>query len=90
MTQEQNINESEVKTFVISKDKKSLLLPFTAVSGLGEAAAITVIEARNAYPFTSKEDVQKRTKLNKTHFEKLRVLGSLDDLPDKDTSSLIQ
>jgi putative aminopeptidase FrvX len=39
---------------------------------------------------SSKEDVQKRTKLNKTHFEKLRVLGSLDDLPDKDTSSLIQ
>ena len=85
-----DINKSEVKTFVISKDKKSLLLPFTAVSGLGEAAAITVIEARNSYPFTSKEDVQKRTKLNKTHFEKLRVLGSLDDLPDKDTSSLIQ
>ena len=84
-----DINESEVKTFVISKDKKSLLLPFTAVSGLGEAAAVTVIEARKAYPFTSKEDVQKRTKLNKTHFEKLRLLGSLDDLPDKDTSSLL-
>lgn len=85
-----DINKSEVKTFVISKDKKSLLLPFTAVSGLGEAAAVTVIEARSSYPFTSKEDVQKRTKLNKTHFEKLRMLGSLDDLPDKDTSSLIQ
>ena len=84
-----DINVSDVKNFVLSEDKKSLYLPFTAVSALGEAAAQTVIDARNSYPFTSKKDVQKRTKLNKTTFDKLKSIGALDSLPDEETSSLL-
>ncbi len=84
-----DINISEVKNFVLSKDKKSLYLPFTAVSALGEAAAQSVVEARSSYPFTSKKDVQKRTKLNKTTFDKLKSIGALDSLDDEETNSLI-
>ena len=84
-----DINKSEVKTFVLSEDKKSLYLPFTAVTALGEAAAQSVVDARNSYPFTSKKDVQKRTKLNKTTFDKLKSIGALDSLDDDETSSLL-
>lgn len=83
-----DINKSEVKNFILSEDKKSLYLPFTAVSALGEAAAQSVVDARNEYPFTSKKDVQKRTKLNKTTFDKLKSIGALDSLDD-DTSVLL-
>ena len=84
-----DINISEVKNFVLSKDKKSLYLPFTAVSALGEAAAQSIVDARNSYPFTSKKDVQKRTKLNKTTFDKLKSIGALDSLEEEETNSLI-
>ncbi|MBQ8292836.1 MAG: PolC-type DNA polymerase III [Bacilli bacterium] len=84
-----DINISEVKNFILAPDKKSLYLPFTAVSALGEAAAQSVVDARNAYPFTSKKDVQKRTKLNKTTFDKLRSIGAMDSLDDSDSVSLL-
>ena len=84
-----DINKSEVKNFILSEDKKALYLPFTAVSALGEAAAQSVVDARNSYPFTSKKDVQKRTKLNKTTFDKLKSIGALDSLDDEENSSLL-
>ncbi len=84
-----DINVSEVSNFILSSDKKALYLPFTAVSALGEAAAQSVVDARNAYPFTSKKDVQKRTKLNKTTFDKLKSIGAMDALEDNETSSLV-
>ncbi len=84
-----DINKSEAKTFVLSSDKKSIYLPFCAVDALGESAALSVIEARNQRPFTSKKDVEKRTKLNKTTFNRLKVIGTLDSLPDEDVDSLL-
>ena len=84
-----DINKSDATNFVISDDKKSLYLPFAALDSLGEAAARTVIEARNVMPFTSIQDVEKRTKLNKTQVAKLKVLGAFGDLPEKDIHTLL-
>lgn len=84
-----DINRSEAVDFVISDDKKSLYLPFAALDALGEAAAKTVIEARNAKPFSSIEDIEKRTKLNKTQLAKLKVLGAFGDLPEKEVNKLV-
>lgn len=84
-----NINISQATDFVISEDKKSLYLPFSSLDALGESVAKTVIEARNMMPFTSIEDVEKRTKLNKTQMAKLKVLGAFGDLPEKEVNSLL-
>ena len=89
-----SINQVDIKMsaateFIISEDKKSLYLPFSAVDALGEAAAYSIIEARNERPFTSKKDVEKRTKLNKTTYNKLLRLGALDSLVDDDMNSML-
>ena len=84
-----DIQKSDATTFVISEDKKSLILPFATIDNLGEAAAYSVIEARNEHPFESKKDVERRTKLNKTTYNRLLRLGALDSLPDDDMKSLL-
>ena len=84
-----DINKSDATNFVISDDKKSLYLPFAALDSLGAAAATTVIEARNVMPFTSIQDVERRTKLNKTQVAKLKVLGAFGNLPEKDVHTLL-
>ena len=84
-----DINISEAVDFVISADKKSLYLPFSALDALGESAAKTVVDARRNMPFTSIEDVEKRTKLNKTQLTKLKVLGAFGNLPEKEVNHLV-
>ncbi len=75
-----DLYKSDSQKFII--DGNTLRLPFTAIKGLGAAAADTVIEARQNGNFTSKEELLSRTKLSKTHIEQLTALGCLDGLPD--------
>ena len=84
-----DIQKSDATTFILSDDKKALILPFSTIDNLGDAAAYSVIEARNEHPFESKKDVERRTKLNKTTFNRLLRLGALDSLPDDDMKSLL-
>ena len=64
--------------------KGNLRLPFAAVDGLGPAAAESIKIARDERPFSSKEDMLKRTKLNKTLFDLFDQMGALGDLPEAD------
>lgn len=73
-----DINKSHASEFIMEKD--GLRMPFVSVDGLGMQVAIGVVESREERPFVSKEDVQRRTKLNKTVFEKLDLIGSFKDL----------
>jgi DNA polymerase-3 subunit alpha (Gram-positive type) len=58
-------------------------LPFSAVSGLGEAAAKSLHEQANpADPFISCDDLQNRTGITKAVVQSLRDLGALDGLPE--------
>ncbi|MBQ3001883.1 MAG: PolC-type DNA polymerase III [Bacilli bacterium] len=84
-----DINKSAAHHFVLSEDKKGLYMPFSAVDALGDAAAQSIVDARNAAPFSSKKDVEKRTKITKTIFNRLKAIGALDDLPDEDVNYLL-
>jgi hypothetical protein len=52
-----DLYRSDAKNFVVDHETKSLIPPFSAIDGLGEAAARTVIEARKDGEFLSIEDL---------------------------------
>ena len=69
-------------------DDTSLRMPFVAVDGLGEAAAMSIETARLEKPFTSIEDVMERTKLSKTLCDYFKKIGAFGDLPEKEEAQL--
>ena len=83
-----DLDVSEARDFVISKDKKHLILPFITVDGLGLKVAESIINAREEQPFKSKDDVKERTSLSKTLFTKLEMLDVFDHLPDNSQMNL--
>lgn len=81
-----DILKSDPKHFIILED--GLLIPLNSINGLGETAALSVEEARKNGPFSSIDDLNKRTKLNNTNIQYLKDIGVLDDLPDNNQISL--
>ena len=57
-------------------------LPFSAVKGLGEAAAKGMMEARESGPYISCDDLQARSGISKAVVQSLRDLGALGNLPE--------
>ncbi|MDF2700425.1 MAG: polC [Haloplasmataceae bacterium] len=86
--QQVNLDKSSASEFVITEDEKGLIIPFSAIDGLGVNVANSVVEARIEKPFISKEDLSKRTSLSKTLIEKLGELGCLDHLTESNQISL--
>ncbi|MCR5786121.1 MAG: PolC-type DNA polymerase III [Acholeplasmatales bacterium] len=83
-----DINKSEAKIFTVVDDD-TLRIPFVAVDGLGESAAISIETARNEKPFTSIDDVMKRTRLSKTLCEYFKTIHAFGDLPEHDEEKLV-
>ena len=83
-----DLYRSEATRFVVDHEHKSLIPPFITIDGLGENNAVTVIEERKKRPFTSKEDLLRRTKLTSTNVNDLSSLGVLDELSENDQLSL--
>ncbi len=83
-----DLYESLADKFDIQDDK--LRPPLMALQGLGENAARSIAEAREAEPFISKLDIRTRTKATKTVIEVLDVHGCLKGLPDDDQLTLFQ
>jgi DNA polymerase-3 subunit alpha (Gram-positive type) len=77
-----DINKSHATDFLIEGD--ALRLPFISIPGLGESVAIDILNKRNEKAFTSVQDVNNRTKLNKTLFEKMLKLNAFKDLKEED------
>lgn len=77
-----DINLSEAKEFKI--EEEGLRIPFAAVDGLGESVAFDIVEKRQEKPFSSREDVLKRTKLNQTIFHDFELMHVFGDLPEKE------
>ncbi len=77
-----DIEKSDSLNYTI--EDEGLRIPFVACDGLGEAVAIDIVERRKEQAFTSKEDIFKRTRLNKTLFEEFEKMGAFKDLSDKD------
>lgn len=61
-----------------------LLPPLGALAGVGRAAAEAIVRAREKKPFTSVEDLQRRSRINRAVLEILERHGCLADLPATD------
>ena len=83
-----DLEKSQVKDFVISEDKKSLILPFIVIDSMGDKAAQSIIDARNEKEFISKQDIKNRTKLSNVLFDKLDNLGVFEGMIDKNQISI--
>ena len=81
-----DLYRSDASRFVIVPD--GLLVPFSALPGVGLAAAHNLVEGRGDGSFTSLEDLQRRGRVNKTVMDILEKSGCLKDLPPTDQLSL--
>ena len=82
-----DLYESHATKFLI-KDGK-ILPPFVSISGLGENAAIDLMEGRKGKHFISIEEVCAACpKVSKTHVQMLKDAGAFGDLPDTSQVSL--
>ncbi len=82
-----SIYESHATRFLVKEGK--LLPPFVAISGLGESAALDLMEGRQGKQFLSIEEVAAACpKVSKTHIQMLKEAGAFGDLPDASQISL--
>ena len=78
-----DLYESEAINYVVDRERKSLRPPFTSCPGLGESAALSVVEARKTKKFISIEELNASCpKLSKAHIDLLKTMGALDGMPD--------
>ena len=80
-----DIEKSEAYAFL--PENGAIRMPFSALPGLGENAAINIINARNEEKFFSVDDLRIRAKLTKSVIETLRKNGILDSLNETDQLS---
>ena len=83
-----DITKSDATKFIVTEDKKGLIIPFSALDGLGDAVAKTIIKERKKSPFYSIEDLQARGKVSKTLIDKMKEMHVLDGLPESNQLSL--
>ena len=83
-----DLARSEATRFVVDKENKALIPPFSTVDGLGGHNAESVIEERKKRSFSSVEDLLTRTHLTGTNVGDLKRLGVLKDLPESDQMDL--
>lgn len=78
-----DLYESGATRFLVDRENKALIPPFTACPGLGEAAAQSIVDARQGRKFISVEELNASCpKLSKAHIDLLRQMGALDGMPD--------
>ena len=82
-----DLYRSDVREFIM--EDGCLRIPFTAIGGLGEAAAAGIVEARSQ-PFLSIEDLKNRAHVSRAVLELLRLSGALSDLKDTNQVSMLE
>ena len=75
-----DLYKSDATKFVPTET--GILPPLNALAGVGTNAAKAIAEARGGEVFDSIEDLQQRSKANKTVIEVMRKAGILDGLPE--------
>jgi DNA polymerase-3 subunit alpha (Gram-positive type) len=77
-----DIYRSEATHFTMDGEN-ALIPPFTAIPGLGETAAQSIVEQRVGKDFVSIEEFSDACpKVSKTHIEQLKLAGAFDDMPE--------
>ncbi len=75
-----DLYKSDAKAFTIENGK--IRLPFSTLNGLGERAALNIVEARVNGEFSSKEDLKNRAQLSKSVldvFDKVGVTSAMTE-----------
>ncbi len=81
-----DLYRSDVRRFLLEDGK--IRCPFTSLPGLGESAALPIVEARKDGPFLSVEDLRTRAGVGTSVIELLREHGSLDGLTETNQVSM--
>ena len=76
-----------IRSVFLPTDGK-VLLPFVAITGVGEGAAKQFAEEYARRPYETVEDIADRGKINKSAIDELRQHGVLDGLPETAQISL--
>ncbi len=82
-----DLYQSDAENFRIL-ESGVILPPFTALPGLGESVAQSIITARANGKFLSIEEFKSRTKVSSAHIEMFRNNGCLDGMPESSQVSL--
>ena len=80
-----DLAKSDARVFL--PENGAIRMPFSALGGVGENAAESIVKAREEEPFFSVEDLQIRAGLNKSVVETLRNAGVLDGVNETDQLS---
>ncbi len=84
-----DIYKSEASGFLI--EDNMLIPPFTAIPGLGEAAAQSIVQERKKGKFISAEDITLRcAKVSKAVIESLTEAGAMDSIPKSNQLDLFE
>ncbi|MBR3661129.1 MAG: PolC-type DNA polymerase III [Bacilli bacterium] len=84
-----DLYKSDATKFIKSDTEENTLIPpFRAIDGLGDAVGKGICTEREIREFLSIEDLQKRSKVSATLIEKLRTMKVLKDLPESNQLSL--
>ena len=85
-----DLYKSHAINFIFSKtNDKALIPPFSAIPGLGETAAWSIMEQREGKEFISVEEFSAACpKVSKTHIELLKAAGAMDGMPDTSQMTL--
>jgi DNA polymerase-3 subunit alpha (Gram-positive type) len=82
-----DLYRSDAKRFLVEDGK--IRLPFSSLNGVGEAAAVSLMEARaTGGEYISIDDLQSRSKVTKAVIETLSLAGALKGLPESSQMTL--
>ena len=78
-----DLYKSDATRFLVDEAHNALIPPLTACPGLGESAALSIVEARKGREFISIEEFSNSCpKVSKAHIDQLKLMGALDGIPD--------
>ncbi len=79
--------QAQAKHFQILDGK--LMPSFNSIDGMGDKAAMGIVDAIKDGPFLSKDDLKQRAKVSQTTVDTMSRLGLLDGLPESNQISLL-